>query len=195
MVIDWRADHSFRVPRPDLTASLGTRDACSTCHDDKPLQWSIDAFTTWYGRARKPQFGTILAAARAGIAAAEGRLPSRREQVVRDPRTGLHVDVPPEGACVALDGDMAHPLSEIVDFESDSAEFSQTIEYPLHMGTGLAIHAWVDTDGDGIFCTPTSRQDPSGLAWQEATPEGEAEITIKLEANCRAANWFYPPPQ
>ena len=66
MVIDWRADHSFRVPRPDLTASLGTRDACSTCHADKPLQWSIDAWTKWFGAARKPQFGTAFAAARAG---------------------------------------------------------------------------------------------------------------------------------
>jgi predicted CXXCH cytochrome family protein len=66
MVIDWRADHSFRVPRPDMTAALGTRDACSTCHDDKPLQWSIDAFTQWYGTARKPHYGTVFAAARAG---------------------------------------------------------------------------------------------------------------------------------
>ncbi|MGD8331286.1 MAG: HEAT repeat domain-containing protein, partial [Acidobacteriota bacterium] len=66
MVIDYRADHSLRVPRPDLSAELGTPNACtqSGCHDDHPLQWSIDAFTTWYGRARKPQFGTILAAAR-----------------------------------------------------------------------------------------------------------------------------------
>ena len=67
MVIDWRADHSFRVPRPDLTAPLGTRDACSSCHDDKPLQWSVDAYTKWYGTARKPHYGTVLAAARAGL--------------------------------------------------------------------------------------------------------------------------------
>jgi predicted CXXCH cytochrome family protein len=66
MVIDWRADHSLRVPRPDLTRDLGTRDACSGCHDDQPLQWSIDAWTRWYGTARKPHFGTVLAAARAG---------------------------------------------------------------------------------------------------------------------------------
>ena len=68
MVVDWRADHSFRVPRPDLTTPLGTRDACSTCHDDKPLQWSVDAYTRWYGTARKPHYGTVLAAARAGRA-------------------------------------------------------------------------------------------------------------------------------
>ncbi len=74
MVIDWRADHSFRVPRPDLTTALGSRDACSTCHADKPLQWSIDAFTKWYGTARKPHYGTVLAAARAGLPGAAPEL-------------------------------------------------------------------------------------------------------------------------
>jgi len=76
MVVDYRADHSLRVPRPDLSAELGVPNACtqSGCHDDQPLQWSVDAFTTWYGRARKPQFGTILAAARAGAPEAHAQL-------------------------------------------------------------------------------------------------------------------------
>jgi tetratricopeptide (TPR) repeat protein len=67
MVIDWRADHSIRVPRPDLTAQIGTPNACtqSGCHADKPLQWSLDAYKKWYGEARKPHFGTTFAAARA----------------------------------------------------------------------------------------------------------------------------------
>ena len=64
MVIDERADHSLRVPRPDLTLEIGVPNACSQsgCHDDKPVQWSADAYTKWYGQARKPHFGTILAA-------------------------------------------------------------------------------------------------------------------------------------
>ncbi|RKZ16638.1 hypothetical protein DRQ53_05860, partial [bacterium] len=32
----------------------------------RPLQWSIDAFARWYGQARRPHFGTVFAAARAG---------------------------------------------------------------------------------------------------------------------------------
>ena len=32
MVIDLRRDHSIRIPRPDLSASLGTPNACSGCH-------------------------------------------------------------------------------------------------------------------------------------------------------------------
>jgi pentatricopeptide repeat protein len=68
MVIDYRADHSLRVPRPDLTLEIGVPNACSQsgCHDNETVQWSVDAFTEWYGTARKPHFGTILAAHRAG---------------------------------------------------------------------------------------------------------------------------------
>ena len=68
MVIDDRADHSIRVPRPDLTRQLGVPNACgqSGCHDDQTVDWSVDAFTQWYGTARRPHFGTVLAAARSG---------------------------------------------------------------------------------------------------------------------------------
>ncbi len=68
MVIDERADHSIRIPRPDLSQTIGTPNACSQgeCHDDKPLQWSVDAFTKWYGEAKKPHYGTTLAAGREG---------------------------------------------------------------------------------------------------------------------------------
>ena len=46
MVVDWRADHSLRVPRPDLTARIGTPNACrqSGCHDDKPDTWSVEHY-------------------------------------------------------------------------------------------------------------------------------------------------------
>ena len=76
MVIDWRADHSFRVPRPDLTAEIGTPNACTQigCHDNKPLQWSIDAYVIWSGKARKPHFGTAFASARQGDPGARPQL-------------------------------------------------------------------------------------------------------------------------
>ncbi len=93
----------------------------------------------------------------------------------------------------SLDGELRHPLQEIEDFESDSAIYSHTFEYPLHMGEGLAVLAWLDADGDGIFCTPLARLDPSGLAYVEATPAGEVTMDITLSKNCRSANYFYPP--
>ena len=49
MVIDARPDHSFRVPRPDLTVKIGTPNACNGCHDRKTPQWAADAVAQWYG--------------------------------------------------------------------------------------------------------------------------------------------------
>ena len=73
MVVHLRADHSIRVPRPDLTRDLGVPNACSRsgCHADKPLSWSIAAFDRWYGIARKPHYGTVLAAGRKAEPAAK----------------------------------------------------------------------------------------------------------------------------
>ena len=76
MVIDWRADHSLRLPRPDLSVEIGTPNACSQggCHDDRPLQWSVEAYRRWYGQARRPHYGTTFAAARRGEPSAVAEL-------------------------------------------------------------------------------------------------------------------------
>jgi Tfp pilus assembly protein PilF len=60
MVIDYRADHSFRLPRPDLSIKLGTPNACNRCHVDKTDQWSNEYITKWYGPGRKAHYGTII---------------------------------------------------------------------------------------------------------------------------------------
>jgi tetratricopeptide (TPR) repeat protein len=62
MVVHARHDHSFRIPRPDLTRKIGTRDACSGCHGDHPLQWSIDAALKWWGpkKPNEPHYGEAL---------------------------------------------------------------------------------------------------------------------------------------
>jgi Tfp pilus assembly protein PilF len=65
MVNDWRADHSMRVPRPDLSAKLGTPNACNACHADKTTAWAADAVAQWYPDSthRGPHFGETLHAA------------------------------------------------------------------------------------------------------------------------------------
>ena len=64
MVIDYRADHSFRIPRPDLSIKLGTPNACNRCHVDKTNQWADDYITKWYGPGRRAHYGTIIEAGR-----------------------------------------------------------------------------------------------------------------------------------
>jgi predicted CXXCH cytochrome family protein len=49
MVVDPRPDHSLRVPRPDLSASLGVPNACNACHRERDPQWAADAVRRWYG--------------------------------------------------------------------------------------------------------------------------------------------------
>jgi predicted CXXCH cytochrome family protein len=76
MLIDWRADHSIRIPRPDLTLEIGVPNACSSsgCHDDETVEWSAEHYEDWYGVAKKPHYGTIIAAAREGRPEAEEEL-------------------------------------------------------------------------------------------------------------------------
>jgi len=76
MVVDARRDHSFRIPRPDLSLELGTPNACSDCHDDKPVQWSQDAVVEWYGveRLQGPHYAIALHAGRTGAPQALARL-------------------------------------------------------------------------------------------------------------------------
>jgi tetratricopeptide (TPR) repeat protein len=57
---DFRYDHTFRVPRPDLSVKYGTPNACNNCHKDKSSQWAADAITKWYGPNRKYHFAEDL---------------------------------------------------------------------------------------------------------------------------------------
>lgn len=68
MVVDARRDHSFRIPRPDVSVRIGTPNACNGCHKDKPAQWSAAAVAKWYGpnRRQEPHYGEVIAAGRAG---------------------------------------------------------------------------------------------------------------------------------
>jgi tetratricopeptide (TPR) repeat protein len=68
MGVDPRRDHSFRVPRPDLSVRLDTPNACTLCHDGKSDVWAADKVRAWYpeGRSGRPHFSEVLAAGRAG---------------------------------------------------------------------------------------------------------------------------------
>ncbi len=74
MVVDDRRDHSFRVPRPDLTESTGAPNACNDCHADHDAAWASATISDWRGPGAlplKPHFATALDASRHGFANAE----------------------------------------------------------------------------------------------------------------------------
>jgi predicted CXXCH cytochrome family protein len=69
MIVQPRPDHSMRIPRPDLSVTLGTPNACNGCHDNKTAQWAADAVTRWFGTPKRPpHYGEVFAAARRGAA-------------------------------------------------------------------------------------------------------------------------------
>ena len=76
MVVDPRRDHSFRIPRPDLTAAIGTPNACNGCHSKRDAVWAQAQIARWYGSraTKKPHYGLALAAGRNGAPGAAGGL-------------------------------------------------------------------------------------------------------------------------
>ena len=76
MVVDPRHDHSFRIPRPDLSVELGTPNACSQCHADKDAAWAAAQVKQWYGKtpAGYQRFAHALHAGRQGDSNAGAQL-------------------------------------------------------------------------------------------------------------------------
>jgi tetratricopeptide (TPR) repeat protein len=64
MGVDYRPDHSFRIPRPDLSLSLGSPNACNRCHLDKDARWSSEQLLRWYGQRKRFHYGETIGAGR-----------------------------------------------------------------------------------------------------------------------------------
>ena len=59
MEIDYRRDHSFRIPRPDLSEKYGNPNSCNDCHNDKTPAWAAQAIEKWYGEKRPSHFSEV----------------------------------------------------------------------------------------------------------------------------------------
>lgn len=82
MGIDWRRDHSFRVPRPDLAGQTDSPDACTDCHTDQSPDWAAAEIAARFpdSEHRGPHYGVALALARTDPIAALGSL----EEIAQD---------------------------------------------------------------------------------------------------------------
>jgi predicted CXXCH cytochrome family protein len=70
MAVDPRRDHSFQIPRPDLSAKLNIPNACNRCHEDKSAQWAADIInevhpSTQEKREKEIHFAEVFAAGQA----------------------------------------------------------------------------------------------------------------------------------
>ena len=71
MVVDPRHDHSFRIPRPDRSVTLGVPNACNNCHTKESPAWAAAAVARWFPQ-RKPGFQTFAEAFHDGDRGAPG---------------------------------------------------------------------------------------------------------------------------
>jgi hypothetical protein len=44
-----RRDHTFAAPVPEMTATYGVPNACTTCHDSRSPEWAAAVMDRWYG--------------------------------------------------------------------------------------------------------------------------------------------------
>ena len=88
MGVDARRDHSMRIPRPDISISTGSPNACTQCHEDQTDTWAHDALNDW---GIKPDI-KLLNQAKARFAADRGdmrALPSLEALVSSNQQPGI----------------------------------------------------------------------------------------------------------
>ena len=54
MGVDARADHAFKIPRPEFTRDYGLPNACTNCHEDQSASWLIDNLDNWFPQRKGP---------------------------------------------------------------------------------------------------------------------------------------------
>ena len=74
MGVDERRDHSFRVPRPDLSTAYAVPNACNGCHQDRDAAWADAAIREHAEHHPKRGAADVLALATSGHFAAEAAL-------------------------------------------------------------------------------------------------------------------------
>jgi predicted CXXCH cytochrome family protein len=53
MNVDARRDHSFSIPKPELSIEFGVPLACQQCHKDQSLQWASEQLVRLHGKKRR----------------------------------------------------------------------------------------------------------------------------------------------
>jgi tetratricopeptide (TPR) repeat protein len=106
MVVDPRRDHSFRVPRPDLSERFGVPNACQQCHRDKDAHWAAAQLKGWLGREAQgfQRFAEAFHAMRSTDVGAEVAL----QAVLRDPSSPPLV----KGSLLAESGGFLSTIAE-----------------------------------------------------------------------------------
>ncbi len=181
MQVDARRDHSFRIPRPDLTIRLGTPNPCTGCHVDRPARWAATQVTVWRNGDTSAigfqRFAPAFALAESGVADASrllgdvvrdstqpaiARATALAQYPARDDRESLEVlalglnDVDPIVRLGALQGVGRLP-----------AERGAALAAPLLLDTATAIRAEASRLHVGVAFQSSAQQSAFEQAWRE----------------------------
>jgi tetratricopeptide (TPR) repeat protein len=69
MIVDGRRDHSFRIPRPDLSKKMDVPNVCNSCHKDKTPAWATAEIIKRFpdGASTKSHFAEVFNSADNGM--------------------------------------------------------------------------------------------------------------------------------
>lgn len=77
MGVDPRRDHSFKIPRPDLSDEIGSPNACVTCHEEQTNSWAAQTIRNWFPASKSKGDHAIL------MHRARQSFPTTRRGVIR----------------------------------------------------------------------------------------------------------------
>ena len=109
-----------------------------------------------------------------------------------DPTATVHLSV---HHAWSNSGELRYPLEIVEGFETGLGSSNFSFDYPVELGEGLVVYAWVDSDGDGINCTPTERGDLADLVEVEDFPSENVSASLFLETPCAGPDRFFPGPK
>ena len=95
------------------------------------------------------------------------------------------------------EGELRHPLGfieEKLTFDYGDGQINHSFDYVLGSGEGFVVYAFLDVNGDGALCTPTERDEFSGLTVLAEEPSGEMTVDVELTSPCAGSERFFPPP-
>ena len=92
-------------------------------------------------------------------------------------------------------GELRYPLEIVERWETNLGSSTFSFDYPVEGGEGLVVYAWVDSDGDGVHCTPTVHGDLADLVEIEEFPSERVSASLLLETPCAGPDWFFPGPE
>lgn len=52
MEVDPRRDHSWQIPRPDLSKNIGTPNVCTNCHEGETNEWADEKLGEWFPNSK-----------------------------------------------------------------------------------------------------------------------------------------------